>query len=330
MTKKLTLLFRAKGENTHSIEKLFARLSPHFENEFEVDTYRLPCKRVTFFGLMKNCYWACLSAKGIVHITGDAQYVAVVLGRSSILTIHDCGHYQKLSGWRRLLYKWLWFYLPCIRAGKVTVISEFTRRELVRMIGQVGNRAVVVPNCLVSDLQQSSKPFDSDRPKILQIGSNDNKNLSRLIQAVKGLECELCIVGKISNSNLELLGNCGISFKNEVNVSETRLSEIYSECDLLFFASTYEGFGLPILEAQSVGLPVITSCLCSMPEVAGDGALYVDPFSIEEIRSGINKLIESDELRSKLRKAGFENLKRFSTQEIASLYKRIYREFKLD
>ena len=97
--------------------------------------------------------------------------------------------------------------------------------------------------------------------------------------------------------------------------------------DILAFVSTYEGFGLPIIEAQAIGRVVITSNLASMPEVAGKGALFVNPFSVEEIREGIVSLIENEHDRATLIKRGLENVKRFDKEKIANQYQEIYDEF---
>jgi glycosyltransferase involved in cell wall biosynthesis len=97
-------------------------------------------------------------------------------------------------------------------------------------------------------------------------------------------------------------------------------------CDLLVFASTFEGFGLPIVEAQATGRPVVTSNIMSMPEVAGDAACLVDPFNVSSIREGVLKVINDSDYRNALVKAGFENVKRFQPEQIARQYAELYHE----
>jgi glycosyltransferase involved in cell wall biosynthesis len=92
------------------------------------------------------------------------------------------------------------------------------------------------------------------------------------------------------------------------------------------FASTYEGFGLPIIEANAVGRPVVTSHLWSMPEVAGKSALLVDPYDVASIRDGVLSIIEDAHLRSVLIKNGLENIKRFRLSLIAEQYSALYQE----
>jgi len=90
--------------------------------------------------------------------------------------------------------------------------------------------------------------------------------------------------------------------------------------------STYEGFGLPIVEANAVGRPVITSNVCSMPEVAGDAAFLVDPFDVEDIRRGVLLLINDSHLRRDLVRRGFLNVRRFSIESVATQYRSLYDE----
>ena len=94
---------------------------------------------------------------------------------------------------------------------------------------------------------------------------------------------------------------------------------------MISFCSLLEGFGLPILEAQATGRPVITSNLSSMPEVAGNGALLVDPYDVNAIRKGILRIIQDGALRENLIVKGLENVKRFSPQKVADAYVELYR-----
>jgi glycosyltransferase involved in cell wall biosynthesis len=95
---------------------------------------------------------------------------------------------------------------------------------------------------------------------------------------------------------------------------------------MVVFASTYEGFGLPIVEANATGRPVVTSNIFSMPEVAGDAGCFVDPFDASSIRAGIVRVVEDEAYRQGLIKKGFKNVKRFRADAIAHQYAELYND----
>ena len=167
--------------------------------------------------------------------------------------------------------------------------------------------------------------FNTEKPLILQIGGAPNKNLTGLINAIKDIPCKLLIIGKIAPENVQLLKNHQIAYENRIGISQSEVVECYEHCDLLFFASTFEGFGMPILEAQAVGRPVITSNILSMPEVGGDAALYVNPLDNQEIKDKISDIIANPQLRQSLIIKGFENVKRFDEDTIAQQYESLYK-----
>ncbi len=100
-------------------------------------------------------------------------------------------------------------------------------------------------------------------------------------------------------------------------ISQEEKVALYKRAVALTFPSYYEGFGLPVLEAQSLGVPVLNSNVSSLPEVGGSGALYVDPRSPEDIAAGMKKMAYDRALREKLIAAGYENVKRFSWDKAA-------------
>jgi glycosyltransferase involved in cell wall biosynthesis len=114
-------------------------------------------------------------------------------------------------------------------------------------------------------------------------------------------------------------------FRELGRLTDEELVEAYRRCDMVVFASLYEGFGLPILEAQAMGRPVITSNFGAMREAAGDGALLVDPYSVESIRDAVLRVKNEPLLREELVAKGLRNAERFRAEAIATTYADIYR-----
>lgn len=321
----LSLVIRDSREGNHSIERLFNAVEGQFQKRYVCHKIILPHRPSGPLAVLRNMLYVRKHARGIVHVTGDAQYAALLLpGRRTVLTIHDCGYLENLKGIKKILFKWIWFRIPCYMAAQITVISPATKDILEKNLGCLGDKISVVENCMTLGLQPTKKTFNQTKPRILQIGSGPHKNLDTLIRAVKDISCELFIVGKISASNLALLKKCKIAYQNEYAVSDDRLQEIYHQCDILFFASRYEGFGLPILEAQTVGIPVITSNILSMPWVAGEGAVIVDPQNSQQIKQAVLELTNNECLRNSYLLKGYQNLKRFCAEKVADKYAKIY------
>lgn len=159
---------------------------------------------------------------------------------------------------------------------------------------------------------------------------NWNKNLLNLSEAVLKAKIDLVLVGKSFEEKNSLDHPEMKSFKDFLKLYSNNLkvhilgfipdNDLVIVTNLAFvqlLPSYYEGFGLPILEAQACGVPVITSKISSMPEIAGRGAIYVDPENVNEISKAIVELSKDQELINKLIKAGFENISHFSWKKTA-------------
>ena len=161
---------------------------------------------------------------------------------------------------------------------------------------------------------------------MLFVGSTPNKNLERLIQAIEGITLRLEIVGQLSDEQQALLKKCHIDFHRSSGLGPEALLEKYIQCDLLAFPSTYEGFGLPIIEAQAIGRPVLTSNMAPMNEVSGSAACLVDPYSIDSIRAGVLKILNDGDYRNSIIVQGLDNAARYSLEKVADQYVALYRE----
>lgn len=273
---------------------------------------------------MVNAKW---NEDSINHITGDINFAGLLLKKSrTILSILDCSDAESKLGIRGWLLRVIWYRLPVRRAAIITTISEASRDAITRITGCDAGRIKVIPVAVSSIYQYRPKSGISDCPRILQVGASPNKNLERVVEALQGISCRLTVIGKLDSKQQTLLDNAKLSYENHVGLTTEQLFEQYVNSDLVVFASLFEGFGMPIVEAQSVGRPVVTSNVTSMPEVAGDGACLVDPLNVESIRGGILRIIENSDYREKLVDAGRKNAARFNGSEIAQQYYKLYKQ----
>ena len=272
--------------------------------------------------------WHARNRQGEVnHVTGDTNFTALLLdGRRTVLTNHDCGYLNRGHGLRRLLLKKIWLDWPVRRVAAVTTVSSHARDEIVRFTGCDPARVHVIPNAASPEFTPAPLEFNDRRPRILHLGTAPNKNLPRLIEALAGWSCVLVIVGRIGGDAIRELNDAKIDFENYVDLSTPALVEQYRACDIVSFVSLYEGFGVPIVEAQAVGRPLVTSNRSPMDEVAGPRACLVDPTDVRAIRSAMERIAADAAYRRTLVDAGFENVKRFSSQTIADKYFGVYQQ----
>src|SRR3989339_1108578 len=261
----------------------------------------------------------------VYHVTGEVHFLTYLLKKKrTILTIHDCVILEGTKGFKRWLYKIFWYTIPIKKSKIITAISNSTKKEILKYVKCDPDKIVVIPDFISEKFKLNIKKFNAEKPVLLQIGAAPNKNIPRLIEAIKDIPCKLEIVGQLDEQIIQQLIENSVDYENFVNLSEDELVERYNNCDIVTFVSTYEGFGMPIIEANAVGRPVITGNIFSMPEVAGEAACLVNPLDVNDIRNGILKILNDENYRSSLVVNGFKNTERFSTNEIVRKYTKLY------
>jgi glycosyltransferase involved in cell wall biosynthesis len=324
--------FQRKPYGSHfSIEKVFnaiRRSSPR-DVIFETRACRFQSRGI--LRRLLNVFEAPFHQGDVNHITGDVYYLALLLSkRKTILTILDCVSLQSTTGLNHSRILWFWYLLPVRRVAAVTVISKFTKDWVLRYTGCDPQMVHVIPCPVSAEFVPSPKEFNADEPILLQVGTSEhNKNLIRVAEALRGVPCRLDIIGRLTDRQRRALETNSILYANQWALSDEEVVERYRKCDMVVFASTYEGFGMPIIEANATGRPVVTSNIGPMPEVAGSAACLVDPFDCASIREGILRIINDTDYRNSLIVRGFENVKRFQPDVIAAQYANLYREIHL-
>jgi glycosyltransferase involved in cell wall biosynthesis len=214
--------------------------------------------------------------------------------------------------------------MPMRRSSVVVAISEFTKRELQELVPAFAHKVVVIPVPLVTGFKPYPKVFNCVEPRILHVGGAPNKNIERVAEAIRGIPCKMDIVGNLTVQQKLRLEENGIKYSNCSRLLDAEMLEKYREADIVEFCSTYEGFGMPVIEANAVGRAVVTSNVCSLPEVAGGAACLVDPFDVQSIRRGIQRVIRDATYRQELIDLGYKNATRYSADVIAKQYADLY------
>lgn len=323
---KTVYFHRRPNSTNHSIERVFTTARQALAvADSEVHVCRFESRGI--FKRLYNIVEAAFVQGDVNHITGDVNYLALLLRKKrTLLTIHDCRGMLWEHGFRKLMYEWIWLRLPVRRSGLVSVISEQTKQEVLRYTSCPEAKIRVIPDPVSSAFQPCPKPFDADKPTILQVGTGDHKNLQRVAQALSGIRCKLEIIGRPSAEAEEQFRLAGVEYEWAADLPGEEVVRKYMASDLIVFCSTYEGFGMPIVEANAVGRPVVTSSIEPMASVAGGAACLVDPFDPASIRSGILRVIEDRDYRERLVRLGLENAKRFSAEAVARSYLAVYQE----
>ncbi len=327
LTTSLTVVYYHR-KNPHkyiSIEAYFENVRRHLPNEIKPVVAESKYYSEGFFKRVYNTIEAAFRQGDVNHITGDVHFLGILLQkRKTVLTIHDLVFLQHPSALARRILKLFWLTLPVKKAAMITAVSEATKQEIIRHTNCSPAKITVIPTCIGTHFRREDKVFNTDKPVILQIGTAENKNCIRMAQALKDINCTLEIVGRPTPAYIQTLNENKVTYNVSSQLSEEAMLQKYIDCDLLLFASTYEGFGMPIIEANTVGRVVITSNSSSMPEVAGNAAVLVDPFSVESIREGILKIFHQPTLRAALITNGYINANRFQLKVVAKQYIEIY------
>ncbi len=323
--KEVRIFIRKKSNSyQHSIERFAMSLKKIKKKQiFKVKIIKCP---VTSKGILSRIYlvlWSFFNQGDVNHILGDINFISILMNKKkTINTFLDCRLINEFSGLKKFIYKWFWFYLPIGNSAYNTFISKFTLFQIQKNLKKKIYNSEVIPVPLVDKF--NFKINLRKKKKILIIGTLKHKNLKNMLIALEGLNIDLTIVGEISLEIKSLCLKKDILFKNYVSVSDNFIKKLFKENDILLMVSKYEGFGMPVLEAQSSGMAVITSNIEPMRTVAGDQSILVNPNKPNEIKKNIKKLISNKDYYLKNIKRGKQNSLNYDSFLINKKYMKLY------
>jgi glycosyltransferase involved in cell wall biosynthesis len=269
-----------------------------------------------------------------------SHVLPIVHPRRSIVTVHDLGYHAfpetHPAQQRRYLdatTRW-----HTVTAARVLADSQATKRDLIERYGARPDRITVAYPGLDPGVQRVDDPGEIARVKakygiegayLLYLGTlQPRKNLSRLIAAYRQSACPwpLVLAGKRGWYYEQLIKEAGQGVRFIGYVDEADKAALLSGAKAFAFPSLYEGFGFPVLEAMACGAPVLCSNTSSLPEVAGDAALQVDPLNVDEIAAGLRRITLDADLRRTLIERGRRQARRFTWPACADVVLGVFEE----
>jgi glycosyltransferase involved in cell wall biosynthesis len=299
--------------------------------------------------LYEQCVLPWLVLYYRVELMHSLHYTFPLLcARPRVVTIHDMTHslWPNMHTVGRRLAMSFFAKIAMRHAEGVLFVSQSTRNDAEKLFGMGNNLRRVTPlgvdDACFSVISQPQirdtlSRLKIESPYILFLGTLEpRKNVLRLIQAFDS------IGDKYPQHTLVIAGVLGWNYQPALNAIERSIrkqriirlgyvtpedkASLLAGCDLLVYPSLYEGFGLPVLEGMAAGVPIVTSNVSSLPEVAGDAAIMVNPISTEEISNAMCRVLEEKLYSEKLRQAGKIQARKFSWKRTARLTYAAYLE----
>lgn len=269
--------------------------------------------------------------------------VPIFINCPVVLTVHDLFyvHQQNLTLYQRLIGKLTMWSIP--RAEKIITISEYSRQDILRSCRIVPSKIMSVSLGIdkrftqIKNCEVVKEKFGILRDYILYVGRTEDprKNLMTLIDAYAALKSKKLIVEQLviagrHGKGSEILFKRVIELKLESDVlfpgivTDSDLPSLLSGAKLFVYASSFEGFGLPVLEAMACGVPVITSNVTSLPEVAGEAAIMVSPENVKELEMAMSCVIDDSNLQKRMRENGLKRVQSYYWETVAASTLKIY------
>jgi glycosyltransferase involved in cell wall biosynthesis len=281
----------------------------------------------------------------LLHSLGYVQ--PLKLSCKSVVTIHDLNFYNiKMSPFRRAVLQYF-VSRSAMSADHIITVSEFSKKQIVEFLGVPPEKVTVTYNAVKEKLSNAVKleeleeRYNAKQPYIFGLSSpSPHKNIANLVRAFALLKqrkdtrnLKLILSGRLPKGSSDLtkaLNDTSNSVRDDIiftgYVSDAMLTSLYLYAEVFVFPSLYEGFGIPIIEAFSCGAPVVCSKMAAIPEVAGDAALYFDPYNVEEMADAIGTVLSKTTLREELVNKGKARAKLFTWEKVAEQTLAVYQK----
>jgi len=341
-------LLQIDKENEYKL--FFSSLRQALPSDFKINSKKakvklFPIPPTLLEPLWNKWHWLAIERLlGHVDVFHSSDWTQPPSKAAKVTTIHDFGFlkypetaHPKIKAVHQRRLAWV-----KKEADLVIAVSQSTKKDMMEILALPEEKIRVVYEAAPEDLkavknkkkrEEVKKKFRISGDYLLSVATLEpRKNLKRIIEAFKMLKAKdlkLVIVGKQGwDDSLPKL-----NFKRQTSniiftgyISKEDKAALYSGATCLVYPSLYEGFGLPVLEAMKCGCPVLTSNISSLPEVAGQAAILVDPLDVGEIAKGLSEVINNKEKRKDLIKKGFVQVEKFSWEKAARETLKVYEE----
>ncbi|MGA2171358.1 MAG: glycosyltransferase family 1 protein [Terracidiphilus sp.] len=238
-----------------------------------------------------------------------------------VFTIHDLNHIDRpenSSPFKRVYYATV-LKRACYRAAKILTVSEFSRARIIEWSGVPPEKVVNVRLGVDPEYHPGVAPYELPFPYLLCVSNrkrhkNEFRTVEAFARASLAAGIRLVFTGNPTPELFDCIEHNHVARRVHFvgMVPDAQLPSLYRSAEALVFASLYEGFGLPVLEAMACGTPVVTSNIGALQEVAGNAALLVDPTSMDQIATAMQLLVSDTSLRLQLREKGLAQAAQFS------------------
>lgn len=326
----------ASKSNAERYREARDALCPNGKKNFRVGRSYLPNYRGLYIRLPVELF---VGSVDVFH--GPAHFVMPTVTGKAVVTVHDIDFLtipEYLDpAWVK--YKEKYTRLSFKRASRIIAVSDYMKKEIVRHFGVPEEKIHVIYHGVSRYFRGAKDSKQQIRgvleklgvvaPYILFVGTfHKNKNIIRLLKAFKRfkqsseLPHRLVLAGGTGQSYDEAVRTLAeLKMRDYVSllgfVAENDLPAVYTGADLFVLPSLFEGFGMPVVEAMSCGVPVIASNVTSIPEVVGDAGLLFDPYSDEEMAAAMEKVLRDRGFHAILREKGLNRAKQFTWEKAA-------------